>query len=171
MPAQTTNLFLLEDLEDAGRTSELPQRDLDALQTVAAWIKSFIIRPHPDLGRAGPVCPFVPVSLDLKTLWLSPEHVGERGVPEVVDLVGGYQRLFLDAQPTGDDAIYKAIVVVFTDVSLEQAGDLFGHVQQELAVPSYVADGFVMGGPTKATRPARFTTRASSRSRRRCRSS
>jgi hypothetical protein len=31
--AQTRNLFLLEDLEDGGRTSELPQSDLDALQT------------------------------------------------------------------------------------------------------------------------------------------
>jgi hypothetical protein len=33
--AQTTNLFLLEDLEDARRTSELARSDLDALQTVA----------------------------------------------------------------------------------------------------------------------------------------
>jgi hypothetical protein len=30
MPAQTTNLFLLEDLEDVGRTSELAQSDLGA---------------------------------------------------------------------------------------------------------------------------------------------
>jgi len=146
-PAQTTNLFLLEDLEDVGRTSELPRGDLDALRTVGDWIKSFIVRPHKDLGRAGPVCPFVPVSLERKTLWLAPEHVGDRSVPEVVDLVSGYQRLFLGAQPTdGDDAIYKAIVVVFTDLSPDQAGDFFGDVLQDLAVPSYVADGFVMGG-------------------------
>ena len=67
-PAQTTNLFLLEDLEDVSRTSELAQSDLDALRTVAEWIKSFIVRPHQDLGRAGPVCPFVPESLPRKTL-------------------------------------------------------------------------------------------------------
>ena len=104
-PAPTTNLFLVEDLEDVSRTSELPQSDLDALQTVVDWTKSFIVRPHKDLGRAGPVCPFVPESLDRRTLWLAPEHVGDRSVPEVVDLVSGYQRLFLGAQPTGDDAI------------------------------------------------------------------
>jgi hypothetical protein len=145
-PAPTTNLFLVEDLEDVSRTSELPQSDLDALQTVADWINSFIVRPHKDLNRAGPVCPFVPESLDRRTLWLAPEHVGDRSVPEVVELVRGYQRLFLDAQPTGDDAIYKAIVVVFTDLPPDRAGDLFDHVLQDLAVPSYVADGFVMGG-------------------------
>jgi hypothetical protein len=40
MPAQTTNLYLLADLEDAGRTSELAESDLDALHAVADWIKT-----------------------------------------------------------------------------------------------------------------------------------
>jgi uncharacterized protein DUF6875 len=57
MPAQTTNLFLLEDLEDVGRTSELAKSDLDALHAVAAWIKTYVIKPHKDLGRAGPAVP------------------------------------------------------------------------------------------------------------------
>ena len=92
------------------------------------------------------VCPFVPVSLERGTLWLAPEHVGDRSASEVVDLVTSYQRLFLGAQPTGDDAIYKAIVLVFVDLSPERAGDVFDQVLQALAVPSYVADGFVMGG-------------------------
>jgi hypothetical protein len=63
MPAQTTNLFLLEDLEDVGRTSELAESDLVALQAIADWIKTFAVKPHKDLGRAGPVCPFVPGGL------------------------------------------------------------------------------------------------------------
>jgi uncharacterized protein DUF6875 len=152
MPAQTrtaptTNLFLLEDLDDARRTSELARSDLDALQTVADWIKSFIVRPNDELGRAGPVCPFLPVSLERETLWLAPEHADGRGVADVVDLVTGYQRSFLGAQPTdADDAIYKAIVVVFTDLSPALAGELFDNALQELAVPSYVDEGFVMGG-------------------------
>ena len=60
MPAQTTNLFLLNDLEDVGRTSELAESDLEALHAVADWIKTYVVKPHKDLGRAGPVCPFVP---------------------------------------------------------------------------------------------------------------
>ena len=148
MPAQTTNLFLLDDLEDTGRTSELPRSDLDALRTVGGWIKSFIVQPNEDLGRAGLICPFVPVSLERMTLWLAPEHAGDRSADDVVDLVHGYQRLFLDTHPTdSDDAIYKAIVVVFTDLSPDRAEKLFGDVLQDsFAVPSYVDDGFVMGG-------------------------
>lgn len=146
-PAQTTTLFLLEDLEDVSRTSELARSDLDALQTVADWIDSFIVRPNKDLGRTGPVCPFVPVSLERRTLWLAPEHVGDRSVPDVVDLVTGYQGLFVGARPTdGDDAIYKAIVVVFTDLSPDRAKEFFDDILQELAIPSYTDAGFVMGG-------------------------
>ena len=60
MPAQTSSLFLLEDLDDVGRTSELADSDLGALHAVADWIKTFVVKPHKDLGRAGTVCPFVP---------------------------------------------------------------------------------------------------------------
>ena len=64
MPAATApDLFLLEDLEDVSRTSELAEGELGALQAVAGWIKTFVAAPHRDLGRAGPVCPFVPGSL------------------------------------------------------------------------------------------------------------
>jgi hypothetical protein len=34
MPTRTPDLFLVEDLEDVGRTSELAERDLDALHAV-----------------------------------------------------------------------------------------------------------------------------------------
>jgi hypothetical protein len=113
MPAQTTNLFLLEDLEDVGRTSELGESDRDALHALADWIKTYVVKPHKDLGRDGPVCPFVPGALARKTLWLAPEQIADRDVPEVVELINGYQRLFLDAQPTdGDDANYKVTVQV-----------------------------------------------------------
>ena len=143
---QTTNLFLLEDLEDVGRTSELAESDLDALHAVADWIKTFVVRPHEDLGRAGPVCPFVPGGLERKTLWLAPEQIADRGVPHVVELMNGYKSLFLDAEPTdGDDVNYKVIVVVFTDLSADRAQGVFDDVLQQLAVPSYAEDGIVFG--------------------------
>ena len=146
MPTQTTNLFLLEDLDDVRRTSELAESDLGALHAVADWIKTFVVRPHEDLGRAGPVCPFVPGALERKTLWLAPEHIAERSVPHVVELLNGYKSLFRDTEPIdGDDASYKVIVVVFTALSADRAQGLFDDVLQQLAVPSYVEDGIVFG--------------------------
>jgi hypothetical protein len=145
--AEATNLFLLEDLEDVSRTAKLAEGDLNALQAVADWIKTFVVRPHKDLGRAGPVCPFVPESLERETLWLAPVQIADRSLPDAVELISGYQRLFLDAQPAdGADAIYKSFVVVFTDLSADRAKDLLDDLLEQLAVPSYVEDGFVMGG-------------------------
>ena len=146
MQAQTNDLYLLEDLDDASKTRQLAKSDLAALRTVADWIKSFVARPHKDLGRAGPVCPFVPESLQRKTLWLASEHVAGRSVADVVQLINGYKTQFLRAQPIdGDGANDKVIVVIFTDLSADRAKGLFDDVLKELAVPSYVEDGILFG--------------------------
>jgi hypothetical protein len=90
-----TNLFLLEHLEDVSRTRKLAQSDRNALHAVADWIKTFVAMPHKDLGRAGPVCPFVPVALERKTLWLAPERIAGRSASDIVQLINGYKKLFL----------------------------------------------------------------------------
>jgi hypothetical protein len=145
-PAQTTNLFLLEDLDDASRTGELAESDLEALQAVADWIRTFVVKPHKELGRAGTVCPFVPGSLERKTLWLAAEQIADRDVPEVVELMNGYRRLLLDTRPTdGDDVIYNVIVVVFSDLPADRAQGVFDDVLNHLAVQSYVEDGILFG--------------------------
>jgi hypothetical protein len=146
MVAQTTNLFLLEDLEDSSKTRDLADSDLSALRAIADWIKTFVVKPHKDLGRAGTVCPFVPESLEHKVLWLAPEQIADHGEPDVIELVSGYKRLFLETQPTGgDDADYKVIVVVFTDLPADRAQGVFDDVLQHLAVPSYADDGILFG--------------------------
>ena len=146
MAAQTANLYLLEDLDDAGKTRQLPNSDLAALRTVADWIKSFVTKPHKDIGRDGPVCPFVPEAMQRKTLWLASEHIGDRSVPEVVQLMRKYKKQLLQTQPLdGEGTNYKVIVVVFTDLPADRAHGVFGDVLKQLAVPSYAEDGILFG--------------------------
>ena len=138
MPAPTNNLYLLEDLDDPNKTKQLAKNDLAALRTVADWIKSFVAKPHKDLGRDGAVCPFVPGALERKILWLASEHIADRNVPEVVQLMSGYKKQFLQTQPlNGDDANVKVIDVVFTDLPADRAEGIFGDVLKQLAIPSY----------------------------------
>ena len=149
MPAQAADLFLPEDLEDVSRTRKLAESDRNALHAVADWIKMFVARPHKDLGRAGPVCPFVPRARERKTLWLAPERIAGRSVEDVVELINVYKKVFLDLdvhRVEGPVANYKSMVVVFTDLSTDRAKDLFDDVLQHLGVPSYVEDGLVLGG-------------------------
>jgi hypothetical protein len=169
MPAQTTNLFLLEELEDGGRTSELAQSDLEALHAVADWIQTFVVKPHKDLGRAGTVCPFVPGSLERKTLWLAPEQIADWDVPEVVELMSGYKRLLLDAQPTDDDVIYNVIVVVSPTCRLIVPGASSTTSYSSLQFRRMWKMESCSGRTTKAMRGLRYTTRASDHSSRPCR--
>lgn len=41
------------------------------LETVHAWIRDYLGRPHPDLGRKGPVCPYAGPSLQDDGLWVT----------------------------------------------------------------------------------------------------
>ena len=146
MHTQTMDLFLVDELEDAKRTGELAEGDVDALMRVADWINSFVIRPHEDIGRAGPVCPFVPGSLERKTLWLAAEQVADKGISDVVQLMEGYKRRLLETPPVdGQDVDYKVIVVVFTDLPAVRAQGVFDDVLERIAIPSYVDDGIVFG--------------------------
>jgi hypothetical protein len=141
-PTQTSELFVLEDLEDSVRTSGLAESDLDGLRAIADWITTYVTQPHEELvGHAGPVCPFLPGSVERKTLWLAPERVGEANV---VELMRGYKRLLLE-RADGDDDVYDVIAVVFSDLAAERAQVVFGEVIEQLAVPSYVEDGVLFG--------------------------
>jgi hypothetical protein len=147
MPAHVSNLFLLQDLEDAARTKRLADGDLNALSSVADWIQSFVALPHKDLGRTGPVCPFVPRAVERRTLWLAPEHVGDRSVRDVVELIKHYRRLLLQAHPIdGDEAAYKALMIVFTDLSTDRMKEIADDVQvQNFKKLMYDEDGIVSG--------------------------
>ena len=146
MSHQTTNLFTTEDLEDVSRTRGLRETDLSALRAVADWTKTFVARPHRDLGRAGTVCPFVPTALEHNTLWLAPERSAGRSASDVIQIVERYKNLLLQAEPRdGEGAKYKSISVVFTDLPAAQAKDFFNAVLQQIGVSSYVDQGLVMG--------------------------
>jgi hypothetical protein len=147
MQAQATNLFLFRDLDDSSGTRSLASSDRAALQTVADWIQTFITRPHKDLGRAGPVCPFVPRALELDALWLAPERIANHSASDLVQLMNGYRQLLVRAEPTeGDNASSKAIVIVFSDLPADRVSDYLGDARiQQLKRQAYAEDGVVIG--------------------------
>lgn len=125
----------------------LTDSDFRTLRTIADWINTCVATPNEHLGRTGAVCPFVPGALERKTLWLAPEQLTNRSVRDFVQLVSDYKQLLLRAQPVnGDEVTYKAIVVVFTDLSADRVGEHMDDVRmQQLKRSSYAEDGVVLG--------------------------
>jgi hypothetical protein len=84
------------------------------LVAVARWMRDYLAEPHPQLGRKGPVCPFVPISLELDTVWIS--EVSEPGLSadDITQLITEYRDLFLRTEPTAMPvALQKSFLVVF----------------------------------------------------------
>lgn len=127
------------------RASEV-DRQCDASAPLArtlAWIRSFLARSHPDLGRSGPVCPFTPMALGLDTIWLAEVADAQLDLKRVGELLRDYRRRFIAAEPRDAGAINKAVLVVFPNLGAN-ASTIIDEVQYALK-PEFVENGLMLG--------------------------
>lgn len=118
--------------------------DDSALIDVLDWVHGFLAQPHADLGRKGPVCPFVPVSLELDCIWLS--EVSDEGLDKekIAEIISGYRELFFSTPPNeGPEMINKAIMVVFPNLG-EEGAKIVDEVQFNLK-KHFVDRGLMLG--------------------------
>lgn len=133
------------ELYTPGEIEQL-QQDLPYLIETWEWLKSFLARPHPHLGRPGPVCPFVPKAMKLNCIRLRVIRSHNLVQQQVVDIVLPYLKTFLELEPTQpeEDALNKAILLLFPDISHEDAPQLIDSVQKQLK-PLFVDSGLMLG--------------------------
>jgi hypothetical protein len=114
------------------------------LAETAQWMRRFLARPHPELGRSGPVCPFVPGAIVQDTIWLTSVPLAGGDRQAIIETVSRFREAFLDLEPkSGDAAMMKAIVIVFPNVATEEAS-LIDDVQAELK-SRFVESGLMIG--------------------------
>lgn len=124
---------------------DLLYRDFSSLSKTVAWVRDFLAKPHPELGRSGPVCPFVPRALELNTIWLTVIRTEIPDEDQIKEIVGCYRDIFLELEPQdGGDELNKAILLIFPDIGSEEAPKLIDKVQQELK-PYFVETGLMIG--------------------------
>lgn len=115
-----------------------------AMATTVEWVRTFLARPHPDVGRSGPVCPFTPAALALDTIWLTEFTENTSDPARLIEVVGQYRDLFFDIEPReGSAAINKTVLVVFPNLGPDAAA-LVDDVQKQLK-PSFVDLGLMLG--------------------------
>lgn len=98
------------------RVSEI-ERDYDPaspLGLVVAWIRGFLARPHPELGRPGLVCPFVPGALKMDSIWLTEMAEANPTFERLSAIITGYRDVFPKTEPkSGPEAMNKVFLVAF----------------------------------------------------------
>ena len=118
----TKNLFLLEELEDVSRTRSLRK---------AIWMR------------------FAPSQTGSRRSWPGLTRISDALGPCVRSCLEPWSAtlfgLRLSGSRTGVCQMLSSSSVVSTS-GVNRAGAFFGDVLEHLAVPSYVKDGFVMGG-------------------------
>ena len=125
------------------------------VQAIFDWARSYLSRPHPELGRPGPMCPYVPSALRSQLMWVAVQP----GVPEdpaaVATSVGAYRQWFAELEPrTGPEAEMRTLLVLFPDLPRAAVPDLIDGTQATLK-PDFVADGLMIGQfhPTPPDQP------------------
>jgi hypothetical protein len=100
-----------------------------ALKTISDWVFGFLAMPHKDLGRKGSVCPFVPRSLHLDTIFLAVEEGAAADEDVICQIMENYLDLFTTTEPTdGPNAIYKAFIIIFPNLG-EDGYSIIDNVQ------------------------------------------
>ncbi|MGJ5630902.1 DUF6875 domain-containing protein [Nostoc sp. CALU 1950] len=133
-------LYTTREIEQLQQHEDLPY-----LIEIMEWVKNFLGRPHPNLGRTGAVCPFVPLSLKSNTIRLAVIRTKDLYSEQLEDVVGRYRDIFLEMDIKEQElAINKAFLLIFPDVHIEDATKLIDSVQQKLK-PLFVESGLMIG--------------------------
>ena len=123
------------------------------VEEVLRWSREYLCQPHPQLGRKGPVCPFVAKAMQKDLYFMSVYDKASLDEDEVGNLMLAYRDIFLETQPVdGPDAIFKCILVLFPNLPLEQAPKIIDQTQSTLITkftPHKMMIGEFHPGPPK----------------------
>lgn len=123
----------------------LVRENREVLRRTVSWAESFLCNPHPQLGRAGAVCPYTEMSLRNNYFWLTLCRGGVLSKKDVYESVMKYRDWFLKIETRSDrKAHFKAILILFPDIQVEDAPKIIDVVQRELK-PEFVEKGLMIG--------------------------
>jgi hypothetical protein len=124
---------------------QLVRENLEPILTIVDWTRNYLAQPHPELGRSGPVCPFVRPAMNKGTLFYSVWRGADLDPAEVQSLAASFREFFLELEPVqGRDAGYKNIVIIFPDMPLSEVERLIDGTK-DLLKPVYAREGIMIG--------------------------
>jgi len=121
------------------------QQELSCLTETKRWVEDFLAKPHPELGRSGSVCPFIPKALQKNTIRFTVIWAKDLAHQRLEDVVQHCRDVFLELEPkTGELAFYKALMLIFPDIPAKEASEMVDDVQKKMK-PFFVEAGLMLG--------------------------
>ncbi|MET9030416.1 DUF6875 domain-containing protein [Nocardia sp. NPDC004168] len=128
------------DLFDKTRDSD---EAMPSIATLRVWVHEYLVRPSGDLGRDGPVCPFVKPAVGHHSLWTAviPGDV-ELTTERMKSVIDDTFDLFVSlTRPVISGAPQAALLAVFRDLTDYTRVD----AMHSLCKDRFVADGLMLG--------------------------
>jgi hypothetical protein len=136
-------LFDAADLNLDPAPHPLIDRHRADLRAIVGWAREYLCRPHPELGRAGPVCPYAQASLERHAFRLAVQEGSGHTVDSLSSLLAPYREWFLDLAPRGASGSQWATILVLLP-GMRHARDVIDAAQRELK-NAYVIHGLMIG--------------------------
>ncbi len=89
-----------------------PEAPADA-RVLADWVKHYLMRPHPDLGRTGHVCPFTAKAARLALLRIGISPLGPADRRQILQTMRGALQAFHALPCTGATKVFRTVIVGF----------------------------------------------------------
>ena len=115
------------------------------VQVLLQWIDCYVCKAHPDLGRPGPVCPFVKPSLDKgKLLTRFSYEIDGSDREKIEQKTYEYMRAFMEIPLSNEqDRLSTALVVAFPNIPQDKSGVL-DSIQVQVKT-EFVRNGLMVG--------------------------
>jgi hypothetical protein len=124
------------------RLFEPTDLDQPVVRDIVDWVGDYLLRPHLDLGRAGPVCPYARGSLHRGRLLVNVVEGAPTTAAELAFAIRPFRDWFLQLAPREDpDAAFTTIVNAFPQLTDYAIVDETQRALQRL----FVHDGLMVG--------------------------
>ncbi len=121
------------------------QLDLVFMTEISAWIRGYLAKPHPDLGRDGTVCPFVPRAIETNSIYLSVCRTKNLDEEKIKKIVIKHRDVFLALGWLNSERTnYNAILIIFPDIIPQNNSSLIDGIQK-LLKSDFVEMGLMIG--------------------------
>jgi hypothetical protein len=116
----------------------------NVLKQTLDWVREYLGKGHPQLGRSGPVCPFTPEAVARQALKIRlvrmQDHKRERIEAVLLETKAAFAHLVQNSP----NKMLATILMVFPDVALEEAPSVIDAVQKKHK-PAFVGEGLMLG--------------------------
>ncbi|MBI1359292.1 MAG: hypothetical protein GC155_03310 [Alphaproteobacteria bacterium] len=120
---------MVSDLLTVGDAHKLAAEDT-GLAKLLAWVESFPMNPHPDLGRSGAVCPFARTASKYDMLRLRVSECGPDDEAHAFRLMCGSYADLESIPANADTEKYRAVIVGFPNCVSEDGVAMLQRVQK-----------------------------------------